>query len=76
MSQKCHQSKQNFKSFEQCGLNHLCNYTDLYMKYLNNLIDILIYKALIDQHEAVTLSNKLRIISNNIFGCESNETND
>ena len=57
-------------------MNHLCNNTDLFMKYLNDLIDILIYKALIDQHEAVTLSNKLNIISNNLFGCESDETNE
>ena len=34
------------------------------------------YKALTDQHEAVTLNNKLDIISYDIFGCESDEINE
>ena len=58
LNKKYHQSKQIFKSFEQCGLNHICNDTDLFMKHLDSLTDISIYKVLTDQHEAVTLSNK------------------
>ena len=42
----------------------------------NSLTDTSIYKVLTDQHETVTLSNKQNIISNNIFACESDETNE
>ena len=70
-----YQSKQIFESFKQCELNHLCNNTDLFMKNLDNLMDSSMFKVLIDQDEAVTLSNKPNIITNNLLGCESDETN-
>ena len=72
-----HQSKQIFKSFEQYGLNHLCNYTDLFMKNLASLIEMSIYKALTNQHEAVTLSCERNIFLNDKYEAktESNEQN-
>ena len=58
LNDKYHQSKQIFKSFEQCGLNNLCNNTDLFMKHLASLTETSIYKALTDQHKAITVSNE------------------
>ena len=77
MNDKYHQSKQIFKSFEQCGLNNLCNNTDLFMKHLASLTETFMYKALTDQHEAVTLSNEQNIFSNDKHEAEteSNEQN-
>ena len=43
---------------------------------MDNLTDISIFKVLIDQDEAVTLSNKPNIITNNLLDCESDETNE
>ena len=68
LKQKYYQSKQIFKSFEQCGLNHL--------KPLDSLTETSMYRALNDQHKVVTLSNKLKIISNHLSGCEIDETNE
>ena len=45
-NEKYHQSKQIFKSFKQCGLNHLWNNTDLFMTHLANLTETSMYKAL------------------------------
>ena len=77
LNEKYHQSKQIFKSFEQCGLNYLCNNTDLFMKHLARLTETSMYKALTDQHEAVTLSNEQNIFLNDIHDAEtlSNEPN-
>ena len=61
LNEEYHQSKQILKQFEQCGLNHLCNNTDLFMKHLASLTETSMYKALTDQHEAVTLSNEQNI---------------
>ena len=46
------------------------------MTHLHSLIDMSMYNALTDQHEVVILSNKLNIITNNLLGCESDETNE
>ena len=46
------------------------------MKHLDSLLEIPMYKALTDQHEAVILSNKLDMISYDISGCESDEINE
>ena len=88
LNEKYHQSKQIFKSFEQCGLNHLYKNTDL----SKSLRETSMYKALTDQYEGVTLNNEQNIFSNdkpedvtvsneqNIFtnsisDCESDESN-
>ena len=77
LNDKYHQSKQIFKSFEQCGLNNLCNNTDLFMKHLASLTETSIYKALTDQHKAITVSNEQNIFSNikHEAETESNEQN-
>ena len=62
--EKYHQSKQICKSFKQCGLNNLCKNTDLFMKHLVSLTETSMYKAVTNQHEAVTLSNEQNILSN------------
>ena len=67
--------KQIFKSFEQCGLNQLCKNIDLFMKHLESLTETSMYKALTDQHEAVTLSNEQNIFKNDLSDCESNKSN-
>ena len=77
LNKKYYQWKQIFKSFEQCGLNHLCNNTDFFMRHLASLTETSMYKALTDQHEAVTLSNEKNVFSNNKHDAEtvSNEQN-
>ena len=69
--------RQIFNSFEQCGLNHLSNNTDILMKKLESLKETSMYKALIDQHEAVTLSNEQNLFLNDKHEAkpESNEQN-
>ena len=58
LNERYHQSKKIFKSFEQYELNRLCKKKiDLFMKHLASLTETFMYKALTDQHEAVTLSN-------------------
>ena len=63
LNEKYHQSKQIFKSFEQCGLNYLCNNADLVIQKLASLTATSTYKILTDQHEAVTLSTEQNIFS-------------
>ena len=45
------------------------------MKHFDSLTCVSMYKVLIDQHDAVILSNKPIFITNNFPGCESDETN-
>ena len=77
LNEKYKKTRQISNSFEQCGLNHLSNDTDLFMKHLKSLIETFMYKALTDQHEAVTLSNEQNIFSNDIRDAEtlSNDPN-
>ena len=77
LNEKYKKTRQMSNSFEQCGLNYLSNNTDLFMKHLESLTETFIYKALTDQHEAVTLNNEQNIFSNEIHDAEtlSNEPN-
>ena len=76
LDQKYHQSKQIF--FNHSSNTYWIIYAKRYIfiKHLDSLPEISMYKALTDQHEAVTLSNKLDIISYDISGCESDEMNE
>ena len=42
---------------------------------MDSLTYLSMHKILIDQHETVSLSNKPNVITNNLPGCESDETN-
>ena len=77
LNKKYKKTRQIYNSFEQCGLNHLSKNTDLFIKYLEILTETSMYKALTDQHEAVTLSNEKYIFSNDIRDAETkrNESN-
>ena len=63
-------------------LNHLSN-TDciiyvkiqIFMKHLEILTYTSMYKVVTDQHEVITLSNEKKIVSNDISGYESDESN-
>ena len=45
------------------------------MKHLESLTEILVNRALTDQHETVTLSNEEKKFWNNMFDCENDESN-
>ena len=77
LNEKYKQTRQIYNSFEQCGLNHLSNNTDLFLNDLESLTETSMYKALTDQHEAISLSNEQNVISNNIHDADtlSNEPN-
>ena len=77
LNEKYKQTRQISNSFEQCGLNHLIINTDLFLKHLESLTRTFMYKALTDQHEAVTLSNEQNVFSNDIHDADtlSNEPN-
>ena len=70
LNEKYKKTKQRYHSFEQCGLNHLCDNTDIFKKHLDGLTETFMYKALTEQHEAVTLSNENNIFSNDIRDAE------